>query len=89
MGGNKKERSAKKSEDANSTNSDMEGGDDQKYEKTKSKTWKIDIPSGEILTPGDYVVATTCLALVLVHREVEKVLEVYLKLIKELTTGES
>ena len=84
MGGTKKggRRGAKKSTGAEA---DMDGEDQKNQEKVKNKTWKIDIPSGEILTPGDYVVATTCLALVLVHKEVEKVLEVYLKLVKELT----
>ncbi|XP_075265781.1 uncharacterized protein LOC142358218 [Convolutriloba macropyga] len=52
-------------------------------ERVKNKTWKVAVPAGEILTPGDFVVSTTCLALVLNHNVAEEILTQFQKLVAE------
>ncbi len=48
-----------------------------------NKTWSVKIPAGEILLPGQYEVATTCLVLVLTHWRVETILKSFLQLVKD------
>ncbi|XP_063713964.1 uncharacterized protein LOC134841854 [Symsagittifera roscoffensis] len=59
-----------------------EEGEVLREERVRNKTWKVEVPANEILGPGDYVVKTTCLALVLVHDDAFAVLNKYEALVK-------